>query len=48
MKKTRTLKHLAEKMLLVAISAAAREPQFTKTQGKYRFLLAAARRNDNE
>ncbi|HVB07667.1 MAG TPA: hypothetical protein VNF00_01860 [Candidatus Acidoferrales bacterium] len=38
----------AEKDLWVAISAGASEPQFTKPQGKCRFLLAVARRNDNE
>ena len=39
---------LVEKVLLVAVSAAASESQVTKTQGRSRFLLAVARRNDNE
>src|SRR6185437_7457110 len=39
---------LVEKVLLVAISAAARKLQFTKNRRKCRFLLAVARRNNNE
>ncbi|MHB8676751.1 MAG: hypothetical protein ACYDCE_09825 [Candidatus Acidiferrales bacterium] len=39
---------LVEKVHLVAISAAAGEPKFAKTQGKCGFLLAVARWNDSK